>query len=261
MAGLRGVKEKHSMAADREAVIRRVYYNLKTGFGSIARTHADAKKIDPGITRKHVSDFLVKQEHRQGAKRRGYNSFVPFAPREEYQLDLADFGVGSAEYRYAFVCIDVFTKMLAVVPLESKRPEDCVRALDIVLKKMGVPLQAYTDEGGEFKGAFEERLKHYFIDHTVTKAHAVFAERVIRTLREKIAARLAATRTSKAYWWVMLEDVVAQYNESPHSSTGEAPNDIHRLNMDEDKEWIEEIRGRMAGEGTLDAQVPGDSGG
>ena len=38
--------------------------------------------------------FLAKQEIRQNQKRRGDNSYVPFAPREEYQIDLADFGKG-----------------------------------------------------------------------------------------------------------------------------------------------------------------------
>ena len=231
----------------KEVTISKVYYDLENGFGSIAKTHQAAKKIDPGITRAHVKTFLDKQEHRQGKARRGDNSFIPFAPREEYQFDLADFGASAAKFRYAFVAIDVFSKKLTVVPVESKKPEECIRALDHVIEKMGTPNYVYTDDGGEFKGSFDERLKYYFIEHIVTRTHAIFAERVIRTIREQIQTRLEATKTGKAYWWKMIDPVVKQYNDTEHVTTGEAPNDIHNLTIEEDKDWIEELRGRIAG--------------
>ncbi len=71
-----------------DEVISKLYYNAESGFGSIAKTHAAAKRIDPSIKREHVKAFLDKQEIRQTKKRRGDNSFVPFAPLEEFQLDL-----------------------------------------------------------------------------------------------------------------------------------------------------------------------------
>lgn len=239
-----------------DEVISKVYYNVDSGFGSIAKTHAAAKKIDPNIKREHVKAFLDKQEIRQTKKRRGDNSYIPFAPREEYQFDLADFGASAVKYRYAFVAIDPFSKMLAVVPIESKKPEECVRALNIIIEKMHIPQYAYTDDGGEFKGAFEERLKYFLIEHIVTRTHAIFAERVIRTIREGILARLTATRTDKAYWWKFIDSVVKQYNETSHVTTGEAPNDIHHLTMEDDKEWIEELRGRIADKGHFNRKYP-----
>jgi hypothetical protein len=233
----------------KEATISKVYYDLEKGFGSIAKTHQAAKKIDPSIKREDVKTFLDKQELRQGKKRRGDNSFIPFAPREEFQFDLADFGASAVKFRYAFAAIDVFSKKLTVVPIESKKPEKCVRALDHVIEKMGTPNYAYTDDGGEFKGPFDERLKYVFIEHKhiITRTHAIFAERVIRTLREQIQVRLEATKTGRAYWWKMIDPVVKQYNDTEHVTTGEAPNDIHNLTFEEDKDWIEELRGRIAG--------------
>jgi hypothetical protein len=230
-----------------EKTISKVYYDLEGGFGSIEKTWQAARKIDPSITKRDVKAFLDKQEVRQGKKRRGDNSFIPFAPREEYQFDLADFGASAVKFRYAFVAIDVFSKKLVVVPIESKKPEECIRALDHVIEKMGTPNYAYTDDGGEFKGAFDERLKHHFIEHIITRTHAIFAERVIRTLREQIQVRLEATKTGRAYWWKMLDPVVKQYNDTAHVTTGEAPNDIHNLTIEEDKDWIEELRERIAG--------------
>lgn len=243
---------------DKDAVISSVYYDLKEGFGSIAKTLQAARKIDASIKREDVQKFLAKQEIRQNQKRRGDNSYVPFAPREEYQIDLADFGKDTSQvYRYAFVCIDAFSKALAVVPITDKKPEQCANALDIVIKKLNIPNTVYTDDGGEFKAAFDERLKQNFlIDHIVTRTHATMAERVIRTLREGINARLAATGTDKKYWWKMVDYVVNKYNETPHMTTGEAPNDIHHLTIQDDKEWIEELRGRIAGKAHFNRKYP-----
>ena len=150
--------EKDASSSAHDKTISKVYYNVESGFGSVAKTHAAAKKIDPSITRAHVKSFLDKQEIRQDKKRRGYNSFIPFAPLEEFQFDLADFGASTEKFRYAFVAIDSFSKKLAVVPIANKTPEECVKALDIVVEKLGTPNYVYTDDGGEFKGLFVEGL-------------------------------------------------------------------------------------------------------
>ena len=143
--------KEHMAGSSSDEVIRKVYYNLHSGFGSIAKTHKAAREVDPKIKREEVKAFLDKQEVRQGQKRRGDNSFIPYAPRDQYQFDLADFGATSVKYRYAFVAIDSFSKMLKVVPIENKTPAETVRALNIVIEKMHIPTYAYTDDGGEFK--------------------------------------------------------------------------------------------------------------
>ena len=113
----------------KERVISEVYYNVRTGFGSIAETLKPAKRKDPRITRNDVTKFLNKQDINQKRKTNRYNSFVPPFPREQHQIDLADFG-GGDDFRYAFVCVDVFTKMLAVAPLKR----NSVRKLRALLR-------------------------------------------------------------------------------------------------------------------------------
>ncbi len=83
-----------------EAVIRKVYYDVKIGFGSIAKTIKQVQAINPSIRRSEVEAFLAKQEHRQAKARRKDNSYVAFGPREQFQVDLADFGL-TGTYRYA----------------------------------------------------------------------------------------------------------------------------------------------------------------
>jgi hypothetical protein len=83
-----------------EEILSKVYYDVASGFGSIAKTLEQARKIDSSITRGDVQCFLAKQELRQSKKRRKDNSWVSFGPREGFQVDLADFARDS-EYRYA----------------------------------------------------------------------------------------------------------------------------------------------------------------
>ena len=172
--------------------------------------------------------FLAKQEHRQAKARRKDNSYVAFGPREQFQVDLADFGLTGA-YRYAFVAIDIFTKKLVVVPIKTKSSLETAAALDVVLKILDAPNYVYSDEGGEFAGAFEAKLKDNLIKHVVTRSSAAFVERSIRTLRDGITVRLDALGQNKSEWWKMLPFVVNQYNETPHTTTQETPDDAAKL--------------------------------
>ena len=97
---------------DREKLLGNVFYNPQTGFGSVEHTLKAARQQDPTITRQHVRDFLAKQELRQRRKPQGGNSFVADLPRQEFQIDLADFGERVVP-RYGFVAIDIFSKKAA----------------------------------------------------------------------------------------------------------------------------------------------------
>ena len=88
-----------------EDALRRAYFDVDTGFASIAKTYKAAKALDARVTMAATREFLAKQEGRQKANRRTDNSYVARGPRETVQVDLADFqGFGpTTEFRYAFV--------------------------------------------------------------------------------------------------------------------------------------------------------------
>ena len=96
-----------------EAALRKAYYNVATGFGSVAKTYKAAKAIDDNVTMAATKAFLARQEGRQKAKPRTTNSYVAVGPRDTIQVDLADFrGFGPAtKFRYALIGVDVFTKL------------------------------------------------------------------------------------------------------------------------------------------------------
>jgi len=244
-------------ASKAETVIGGVYYDVATGFGSIAKTLEQARKLDPTITRDDVRAFLAKQEHRQGKRRRKDNSWVPFGPREEFQVDLADFGAES-DYRFALLAIDVFTKKLVVVPIKSKSSEATAAAMDVVLSELDVPNYVYTDDGGEFQAAFDDKLSKYLVEHVVSRTPATFVERAIRTLRDGIAVRMEALSLPKKDWWKMAKPVVDQYNATPHTTTKMKPNDAANLDWDEPggRERILQIRATIEGKAHFDRKYP-----
>ena len=88
---------------DKDKIIRGVYYDSDTGFGSIAETYKESKRILNSITYNDVKEFLERQSIRQVKAYRGFNSYVATEPLQEIQIDIADFtasGSVNENYRY-----------------------------------------------------------------------------------------------------------------------------------------------------------------
>ena len=117
---------------DKDKIIRGVYYDADTGFGSINETYQQANKILNSITYNDVKEFLQRQKSRQTKPYRGFNSYVAHEPLQEIQIDIADF-TRSADvndgFRYLFVAIDIFTKICHAAPIKDKHPPESIRAM------------------------------------------------------------------------------------------------------------------------------------
>ena len=58
-----------------------------------------------------------------------------------------------------------FSKKLAVVPLKTKSSEVTAKVLEQIFEEdIGLPLQVYTDEGGEFVKNFSKKIKYYDVE-------------------------------------------------------------------------------------------------
>ena len=95
-------------------------------------------------------------------------------------------------YRYMLVAIDVFTKKVAAVPLASKTAPTAAAAWNQIVKALGVPSYVYSDDGSEFKSEFKQKLDYFDVDKVVSRGHAYFVERAIRTLKEALLRRISA---------------------------------------------------------------------
>ena len=143
---------------EKEQTIASAFYHPRTGFGSVEATHKAVKAKDATITRAEVRSFIAKQEIRQRRKPLKVNSYVADLPRQEFQVDLADFGE-PAKPRYGFVAVDIFTKKGACIPIADKNAETTAAAMETVFSELGYPSTVLSDEGGEFSGTFSAVLK------------------------------------------------------------------------------------------------------
>ena len=124
------------------------------------------------------------------------------------QFDSAGFTRNAAEndgHRYCLVAVDVFTKMLWGVPIKNKKHDECVRAFNEVLEKIGKPKQIYHDNEGSFSSIeFIRLLNGHNIKQTIVSTKAPFAERAVQTIKTMIHARIEGLDLPIEKWVEML---------------------------------------------------------
>ena len=107
------------MSLEQDNIIRYIYYD-KAGYGSIKRTHDAARANYKTISITYVSDWFDKHAGKKGQPK-GTNSFVAPRPYYEYQFDLFFINdLDEQKFTVGCVCIDIFSKYAAVVPLKYK---------------------------------------------------------------------------------------------------------------------------------------------
>ena len=73
----------------RQEIIRQVYEDQETGFGSVRDTYRQANAKEPGIRFIDVKSWLDKLAHRQAVFRpRGYNTWVSPGPLFKLEIDV-----------------------------------------------------------------------------------------------------------------------------------------------------------------------------
>ena len=204
-----------------EKILDDIYYDRAVVRKTIENVLKLAREKDKSITREDVKAFIEQQEVRQEVTRkRKEGSYVASAAREEFEADLADFGA-LAVPRYALVCVDVFSRMGAAIPLRSKSAEAMVPALDEVMRQMGTPVRIVTDNGAEFDNVtVVSHLKRLGVELVTIQSFASHVERFIRTLKTQVNVQL---RIQKEPLTELLPDLISAYNKEKHSATKMEP--------------------------------------
>ena len=216
-------------SSEKDKVIRQIYYDADSGFGSITETYKASKKVLNSITYDDVKDFLSRQKVRQFKGYRGFNSYVAKEPLQEIQIDIADFTRSAEEnggIRYLFVAIDIFTKICHAVPIKDKKTPESIRAFKEVLEKIGIPENIYHDNEGSWSTTgFIKLLNQHKINQIITTAPPPFAERMVQTIKNMIHIRLEGLEINKEKWVDILPSVLKKYNNTEHSTINMKPNE------------------------------------
>lgn len=129
--------------------------------------------------------------------------------------------------RYILTVVDGFSKYAWVRTLKKKTGDEVVKAFTSIFREGRQPQRLQTDDGKEFYNSkvqtyLSKEKVHHFSTKGDTKASVV--ERFNRTLKERLYRYFTAKNTLK--YGEALQAVVRDYNRTPHSSVGMAPDGV-----------------------------------
>ena len=216
---------KSSINENHDKIINKVYYD-PAGHGSITSTFKEAFQLDKTITLNTVKQWF-KSNLETTKQVKGSNSFVAPYPYYEYQLDLMFFtDLKNQKFEQGMLCIDIFTKYAVVVPIKSKAEDDIAAGIFECMHKMGKkPEIIYTDdEGALHKPSIQTYFKENNITHYITRNHAWFAERFIRTFKLMLYKRIDQGKVDNPQWIDFVYPIMLTYNNKMvHSATKMTP--------------------------------------
>ena len=236
---------------EKDALLKKIYYDL-AGYGSVLTTYNDAKSIDPSITKAYVKWWFFGNVINR-KQPNGLNSFVAPGPGYEYQVDLFYLSdLKKQKMKYGCVCIDIFTKYAWVVPIPSRLGPDVAFGIIECLKNMREnnfkdnPSIIYTDGEAAFN------LKEFYttrgIKHVITRNHAAFAERFIRTYKAMLYKRIDSVKENNItdpQWTTYNWNVILTYNTKLiHSSTKMTPKEAAKQSNEIDVKANLEIKAK-----------------
>ena len=125
-------------------------------------------------------------------------------------------------YKYIAVFIDVLSHYLYTFPMKTLKSQEMKKVLTELFHHIK-PYMIRSDRGGEFQGLSKAYLKDMNVKFLTTSEHskANYAERVIRTIRLKIARYMKHNHTVR--WVDVLPDITKSYNNTYHRSIKMTP--------------------------------------
>lgn len=206
--------------ADKQGLIKSVYYNAEIGFTGQAKLYKTLKQMYPEakITQSDIKAFLGNQAVAQTMQKGKQGSFVATHAKQEFQVDLIYIkNTGLNFAKYGLVCIDIFTKFTHIILMKKRDTANTVDTMRQILKLMGVPEMIYCDEGSEFTSTgFKELMAEKQIELVFSANHAPVVERVNRTIKEMIDKYLKSTNSKTIT--NILPKILKNYNNSFHKT-------------------------------------------
>ena len=192
-----------------------------------------------------INDFLRKNHVHSVHKRIVKKTFprrkiIARFPFDVWMADLIEYPqlkYNNRQYVYILILIDCFTKKVYCAPMREKSKQWSVKAFESIFHHLDeFPKHIVTDGGLEFFNSEVRKLFiNYGINHykipTKTNWKASVVERVNRTIKSRIQRYFYKNKTKN--WIDIIDKVVNNYNNTPHSVIGVAPNQVSELNRKE----------------------------
>ena len=144
-------------------------------------------------------------------------------------LDISRYATKNKNITFLLVVIDNFSRYLWVLPLKDKSGEKVLKAFQSVVESAkAAPDNLWSDEGTEFHNS---EFKGYCTKHKINLYHtfsglkAVYAERVNRTIRQKINNYMTEFKTENYIGQIPV--IVKEYNDHVHRMTKTTPKSVY----------------------------------
>ena len=149
-------------------------------------------------------------------------------------------------YTFIITCIDTFSKKAWVFKMKNKAATSIVKAMKVLLL-INKPQKIEFDQGTEFYNSkFLNLLKAFGIQHysIFSDRKCSIVERFNRTLKTRMFRAFTAQGNHR--YVDILDELVASYNETEHSSIKFAPNNVTLLNENIVRDNLYPKRGKHA---------------
>ena len=167
----------------KEQLLRKIYYDPKTGFQGAQELYSKAHKMDPSVKRKDVGEFIKQQNiyqlHKEVHRKKDYlKTFVGKIAKQIqiYLIDMRKYSKHNEGYNWIISMIDIFSRYAFTIAVKSKSGKDVLNGFVKIMKQFHEKFRKYpkkvqADEGKEFFNInFHEYLKHKKIKFFATKS-------------------------------------------------------------------------------------------
>lgn len=213
--------------------ISNTYYNAETGYiNSASKLLKKIQQTHPNVKLHDVKQFLANQYavqiNKTVRKPKVYRSIISPSPRNNYQMDIIVYDrFEYNKHKYILCVIDVYSRYVSCRALTNRTNVTILENIKSIFEEMGLPKNLNCDN--EFN---KSTLNTYFKGNNITTHYSqpdeinknAIVERFNRTLASLIQNWRSAT--SKYDWAKILPLLVANYNNTYHSTIKETPSNV-----------------------------------
>lgn len=178
---------------------------------------------------------VVNELHKPARRRFPRRRTIVKGLQDLFQIDLVEmipYARENNNFKYIFICINVFSKYAWAIPLRNKTAKEVTKAMESILSaKKNIPKNIQSDQGKEFYNThFKNLMDKFNINHysSYSNVKSAIVERFNRTLKNEMWKEFSLNGN---YRWVdMLQRLINKYNNTIHSTTQYKPISVNRNN-------------------------------